>query len=215
MEKGWTELVFILDRSGSMSGLEKDTIGGFNSLLNRQKESEGECVVTTVLFDDRYELLHDRIPLRGITTLTEKDYFVRGSTALFDAIGKTIHKIALVQKHTVDAERAEKVLFVITTDGMENASREYDVYGIRQLIQRQKAQFGWEFLFLGANIDAIGTAETMGIQADYATNFVADAQGTELNYSALNDAVTHLRKNKSMKTDWKKSIEDDYNRRKK
>lgn len=215
MKKGWTELVFILDRSGSMSGLEKDTIGGFNSLLNRQKESEGECVVTTVLFDDRYELLHDRIPLRGITTLTEKDYFVRGSTALFDAIGKTIHKIALVQKHTVEAERAEKVLFVITTDGMENASREYDVHGIRQLIQQQKTQFGWEFLFLGANIDAIGTAERMGIPADHATNFVADAQGTELNYTVLNEAVTHLRKNKSMKADWKKSIEADYNRRKK
>ena len=155
MKKGLTELVFILDRSGSMSGLESDTIGGYNSLLEKQKKEDGECVISTVLFDDKYELLHDRINLKGIVPITEREYFVRGSTALLDAVGRTIDKIGNAQKHTAEEERAEKVMFVITTDGMENSSREYGYDKVRQMIERQKDKYGWEFIFLGANIDAV------------------------------------------------------------
>lgn len=215
MKKGLTELVFILDRSGSMSGLEKDTIGGFNSLLEKQKKEEGECIVSTVLFDDRYELLHDRIQIQGIAPITDREYFVRGSTALLDAMGVTINKIGNAQKHTVEAERAEKVLFVITTDGMENASREYSAEKIRSMVEHQKTKYGWEFLFLGANIDAVATAESMGIQRDRATNFVADADGTKLNYLAMNEAVVNYRKNKKMDANWKASIEEDFKKRSK
>jgi len=215
MKKGLTELVFILDRSGSMSGLEKDTIGGFNSLLGKQKQEEGECIVTTVLFDDRYELLHDRIQIQGIAPITDREYFVRGSTALLDAIGRTINKIGNAQKHTVETERAEKVLFVITTDGMENASREYSAEKIRSMVEHQKSNYGWEFLFLGANIDAVTTAESMGIDRDNATNFVADADGTKLNYLAMNEAVGNFRKNKKMDVNWKTSIEEDFKKRSK
>lgn len=215
MKKGLTELVFILDRSGSMSGLEKDTIGGFNSLLEKQKKEEGECIVSTVLFDDRYELLHDRIQIQGIAPITDREYFVRGSTALLDAMGVTINKIGNAQKHTVEAERAEKVLFVSTTDGMENASREYSAEKIRSMVEHQKTKYGWEFLFLGANIDAVATAESMGIQRDRATNFVADADGTKLNYLAMNEAVVNYRKNKKMDANWKASIEEDFKKRSK
>jgi uncharacterized protein YegL len=215
MKKGLTELVFILDRSGSMSGLEKDTIGGFNSLLGKQKQEEGECIVTTVLFDDHYELLHDRIQIQGIAPITDREYFVRGSTALLDAIGRTINKIGNAQKHTVETERAEKVLFVITTDGMENASHEYSAEKIRSMVEHQKTSFGWEFLFLGANIDAVATAESMGIHRDHATNFVADADGTTLNYLAMNEAVGNFRKNKKMDASWKTSIEEDFKKRSK
>jgi len=215
MKKGLTELVFILDRSGSMSGLEKDTIGGFNSLLGKQKQEDGECIVTTVLFDDRYELLHDRIQIQGIAPITDREYFVRGSTALLDAMGRTINKIGNAQKHTVETERAEKVLFVITTDGMENASHEYSSEKIRSMVEHQKSNYGWEFLFLGANIDALATAESMGIQRDHATNFVADADGTKLNYLAMNEAVINYRKNKKMDANWKASIEEDFKKRSK
>lgn len=214
MKKNLTELVFILDRSGSMSGLESDTIGGYNSMLDKQKKEPGEVAITTVLFDDKYELLHDRINLRGIAPITDKEYFVRGSTALLDAIGKTINKIGNVQKHTSEDERAEHVMFVITTDGMENASREFSYEKVRQMIERQKSKYGWEFIFLGANIDAIATAERFGISKDRAANFNADGEGTLLNYEVISETVSGLRASKVIAENWKDRIEDDYKRRK-
>ena len=193
MKKNLTELVFILDKSGSMSGLEKDTIGGFNSLLEQQRKVDGECVITTVLFDNRYELLHDRIDIRAVQPITGKEYFVGGSTALLDAIGKTIHKIGAVQKNTAEEYRAEKVMFVIITDGEENASRCYSSMQIRQMIQRQKERYGWEFIFLGANIDAVETAGRFGIDADRAVDYVPDGEGTELNYRMMSETVATFR----------------------
>ena len=213
MKKGLTELVFILDRSGSMSGLESDTIGGYNGLLEKQKQEEGEAVITTVLFDDCVELLHDRINLRGVAPITEKEYFVRGSTALLDAIGKTISKIGNAQKHTAEEERAERVLFVITTDGMENASREYSLKLVREMIERQKARYGWEFLFLGANIDAAETAESFGIHRDMAVNYNPDGEGTQLNYQVLSDVVTSFRDGATIHENWKATIEKDHKKR--
>ena len=203
MKKDLTELVFILDRSGSMSGLESDTIGGYNALLEKQKKETGEAVITTVLFDDRYELLHDRINLRGIAPITDKEYFVRGNTALLDAVGRTINKIGNVQKHTAEGERAEHVMFVITTDGMENASREFSYEKVRRLIERQKSKYGWEFVFLGANIDAIATAERFGIGKDRATNYNADSEGTLLNYEVLSETVSCLRASRPISEKWK------------
>lgn len=193
MKKNLTELVFILDKSGSMSGLEKDTIGGFNSLLDQQRKVDGECVITTVLFDNRYELLHDRIDIRAVQPITGKEYFVGGSTALLDAIGKTIHKIGAVQKNTTEDYRAEKVMFVIITDGEENASRHYSSMQIREMIQRQKERYGWEFIFLGANIDAVETAGRFGIDADRAVDYVPDGEGTELNYRMMSETVATFR----------------------
>lgn len=205
-----TELVFILDKSGSMSGLEDDTIGGFNSMLKRQKEEIGEATITTVLFDDHYELLHDRINIQSIAPITHKDYYVGGSTALMDAIGKTIHKINNVQKQTVAEYRADKVLFMITTDGMENASREYTSEKIKQMIQHQTEQDHWEFIFLGANIDAVDTANKYGIHPDHAVNYCADATGTELNYKAMNAVVSEFRSTGRINKKWKEAVETDY-----
>lgn len=213
MKKGLTELVFILDRSGSMSGLEDDTIGGYNSLLERQKKEDGEAVITTVLFDDKYELLHDRINLNGVAPITDREYFVRGCTALLDAVGKTISKIGNVQKNTTDSERAEKVLFVITTDGMENASREYNYAKVRTMIERQKERYGWEFIFLGANIDAVQTAAMFGIEKDRAANYHADSEGTQLNYKVVSEAVSSFRASRPMSNDWKKEIDEDFKKR--
>lgn len=193
MKKNLTELVFILDRSGSMSGLEKDTIGGYNSMLEKQRKVDGECVITTVLFDNHYELLHDRIDIRAIQPITAKEYFVGGSTALLDAIGKTIHKIGTVQKNTTEDYRAEKVMFVIITDGEENASRHYSSMQIREMIQRQKERYGWEFIFLGANIDAVETAGRFGIDADRAVDYVPDGEGTELNFRMMSETVATFR----------------------
>lgn len=193
MKKNLTELVFILDKSGSMSGLEKDTIGGYNSLMEKQRKLDGECVITTVLFDNRYELLHDRIDLRAVTPITEKEYFVGGATALLDAIGRTIHKIAAVQEHTAEEYRAEKVMFVIITDGEENASREYSAAQVKELIKRQKERYGWEFVFLGANIDAVETAGRFGIDADRAVDYVPDGRGTELNFRMMSETVAAFR----------------------
>ncbi|WP_462413209.1 vWA domain-containing protein [Neobacillus sp. Marseille-QA0830] len=213
MKKDLTELVFILDKSGSMAGLEGDTIGGYNSMLKKQQNADGEAIVTTVLFDHGYELLHDRINVKGISPLTDQDYQVGGTTALLDAIGFTIQKIVNVQKRTSEDQRAEKVLFVITTDGMENASREFTAEKIRRMVQHQKEQFGWEFLFLGANIDAISTAARFGIDEDFAVEYHADEQGTELNFKAVSEAVIHLRSGKKIDRSWKQGIERDYNRR--
>ncbi|MEH7225636.1 hypothetical protein V7112_17645 [Bacillus sp. JJ1566] len=209
-----TELVFILDKSGSMAGLEADTIGGYNSMLKKQKKAEGEAYVTTVLFNHHYELLHDRINVKGISPITEEDYEVCGTTALLDAIGFTIQKINNVQKHTSKDERAEKVLFVITTDGMENASREFTSEKIKKMVQHQKEKYGWEFMFLGANIDAVSTAAEFGIDEDFAVDYHADEQGTQLNYQMVSEAVINMRSGKKIDRNWKKEIERDYNQRK-
>lgn len=197
MKKGLTELVFIIDRSGSMEGLESDTIGGFNAMLKEQQAVEGEAVVTTVLFDDEYQLLHDRIDIRAVAPLTDKDYTVRGSTALLDSLGKTIHKIRSVQKHTDEQYRAEKVLFVIITDGQENASREYSAKRIKTVIEHQKQKYGWEFVFFGANMDAVMEAGKLGIGADRAQNYRADAMGTSIAYTAMSAFSTAYRGGKA------------------
>ena len=212
MKKDLTELIFILDRSGSMSGLEEDTIGGFNSLIRKQRKEPGDCIVTTVLFDDKYELLHDRLDLKGVEEMTDRDYYVRGSTALLDAIGRTIAKTDNARRHTAEAERAEKVVMVITTDGMENASREFDARKVRKMIERHKEE-GWEFLFLGANIDAVETASRFGIGADRAANYHADSAGTKLNFEVLSDAVKSFRACAAMPVGWKKRIDEDYESR--
>lgn len=214
MKTNRTELVFILDRSGSMSGLEADTIGGYNAMLEKQKREAGEATVTTVLFDDRYELLHDRIDLKDIAPITDREYYVRGCTALLDAIGRTIQKIANLQKHTLPKNRADRVLFVITTDGMENASREYNYEQIRRMVELEKAEYGWEFLFLGANIDAISTARRFGIGADRAVNYHADIQGTRLNYEVIGETVSCLRAGTPIDAGWKRQIEEDFESRK-
>jgi len=193
MKKDLTELVFILDKSGSMSGLEADTIGGFNSMLAKQQALEGECRITTVLFDNNYELLHDRVDIRAVSPITEKEYQVGGMTALLDAIGRTIHKIANVQKHTAEDYRAEKVMFVIITDGEENSSKEYTADMVKALIERQKRKYGWEFIFLGANIDAVQTASRIGITPDRAIDYLADSKGTELNFKVMASAVATFR----------------------
>lgn len=213
MKTNNTELVFILDRSGSMAGLEGDTIGGYNSMLDKQKQEKGEAVVTTVLFDNEYELLHDRINIKGIAPITEKDYYVRGMTALLDALGQTIQKISNVQKNTKEESRADKVIFVITTDGLENASVEYGYEKIKQMIEKQKEENGWEFIFLGANIDAIATAAKFGIAEDRAANYHADSIGTNLNYSVVSDALSNMRANKKVDGKWKAKIDEDYERR--
>lgn len=193
MKKNLTELVFILDRSGSMRGLESDTIGGYNSMLEQQRKLDGVCVITTVLFDNCYELLHDRIDIRAVAPITEKEYFVGGPTALLDAIGKTIHKIGTAQKNTSDAYRAEKVMFVIITDGYENSSREYSSRKVKSMIEHKKEKYGWEFIFLGANIDAVETAGRFGIDADRAVDYVPDGEGTELNFRMMSETVATFR----------------------
>ncbi|MFD2682509.1 vWA domain-containing protein [Bacillus seohaeanensis] len=215
MKEKVTELVFILDKSGSMAGLEADTIGGYNAMLKKQQKAEGEAIVTTVLFDHNYELLHDRINVKGISPITENDYEVGGTTALLDAIGFTLQKIINVQRKTTENERAEKVLFVITTDGMENASREYTTEKIKKMIEHQKDKYGWEFMFLGANIDAVSTAAEFGIEEDFAVEYHADHIGTQLNYEAVSEAVTNIRSGKKIDRGWKEGIERDYNRRSK
>lgn len=193
MKNNLTELVFILDRSGSMSGLENDTIGGFNSMLEKQKAASGECRITTVLFDNNYTLLHDRIDIRAVSPMTEQEYFVGGSTALLDAVGRTINKLVNVQKNTAEDFRAEKVMFVIITDGEENSSREYSAEKIREMIEHEKTKYGWEFIFLGANIDAVQTASRFGISADRAVDYVPDGEGTRLNYKAMAETVACFR----------------------
>jgi len=212
--KNYTEIVFILDRSGSMSGLEADTIGGFNSLIAKQKREEGHTLVSTVLFDDRSEVLHDRVPLEKIETMTNKDYWVRGCTALLDAVGAAIHHIGTVHKYARPEDRPDKTLFIITTDGMENASREYDYEKVKQMVERQQKEYGWEFLFLGANIDAVGTAGRFGIDKDRAVNYHSDKEGTALNYEVLSDAIRTVRSHAPLSANWKARIDQDFERRK-
>lgn len=214
MKNNLTELVFILDKSGSMAGLEADTIGGFNAMLAKQKKEEGEAIVTTVLFNDNYDLLHDRINVKGVSPITERDYQVGGMTALLDAIGSTIHKIGNIQKRTSSEQRASRVLFVITTDGMENSSCEYNYEKIRSMISRQKESYGWEFIFLGANIDAIATAANFGISEEFAVKYHADKEGTRLNYESVSNVVSSYRKGSKIDRSWKKRIEKDFTSRK-
>ena len=213
MKNNRTELAFILDRSGSMSGLESDTIGGFNAFMQKQQALPDSCHITTVLFDDRYELLHDRLDIQAVSPVTEKEYFVRGSTALLDAIGKTINKIAQTQKQSKPEYRADKVLFVITTDGMENASREFSYSKIKELIEQQKTKYQWEFLFLGANIDAVATAGQFGITPDRAQNYHADHEGVAVVFESVACAATTFREQAAMPMDWNAEINKDYKQR--
>ena len=204
-----TELVFILDRSGSMSGLEADTIGGFNSMLEKQKKEEGEAFVSTVLFDDSSTVIHDRLPIDKVTAMTDKDYYVRGCTALLDAVGGAIHHIGNIHKYARREDVPDKTLFIITTDGYENSSRHYDYARVRHMIERQKEKYGWEFLFLGANIDAAAEAKRFGIDADRAVNYRADSKGTALNYEVLSQTVSCMRAGNPIKGNWKERIEED------
>ena len=215
MKNNATELVFILDRSGSMTGLEKDTIGGFNAMLKKQKEVEGECRITTVLFDNQINILHDRLDIQAIGSLTEKDYQVGGSTALLDAIGSTINKIGNVQKHSSHEHRASKVLFVIITDGEENSSREFSSQRIKKMIEHQMNKYGWEFIFLGANIDAVETSKMYGIRPDRTQNYHADAKGVNLNFDVMSKTVANFRMNANIDEDWKEQIEKDFEERNK
>jgi uncharacterized protein YegL len=211
-----TELVFILDRSGSMGGLENDTIGGFNSLLAKQQAEHGRCRITTVLFDNKYEVLHDRLDIKAVSAITAREYFVRGNTALLDAIGLTINKIDAVQKSTAKDYRADKVLFVITTDGMENASSEFSYGRIKSMIKNQKAIHGWEFIFLGANIDAIDVASRFGVSCNRAQNFHNDSEGIALNYAVVCETVTAFRESPAgvgIDDDWGAEIQADYKSR--
>ena len=196
MRKDLTEVVFILDRSGSMAGLESDTIGGFNSLIEKQKKEEGEAYISTVLFDDQQEVIYDRVPISKIEPMTDSQYYVRGCTALLDAVGGAIKHISGVQKALPEDERPEKTLFIITTDGMENASRKYDYDKVKKLVEKKQKKSGWEFLFLGANIDSIQTAGKFGIGASRAIDYCCDEAGTELNYKVLSDVVSGVRRAK-------------------
>ncbi len=209
-----TELVFILDRSGSMAGLESDTIGGFNALIEKQRKEDGVCYVSTVLFDNVSEVLHDRIPLKDVPKMTEADYTVRGCTALIDAIGGAIHHIANIHKYARPEDVPAHTMFVITTDGMENASHRYSSEEVKKMIERKKEQYGWEFLFIGANIDAVETAKNIGIGRDRAVNYRADKQGTQVLYETVSATVGMLRRDESIAVDWGKKIEEDNNSRK-
>ena len=213
MRKNLTELVFILDRSGSMVGLEGDTIGGFNAMIEKQKQEPSEALISTVLFDNETEVIHDRVDLGKVERLTDREYYVRGCTALLDAVGGAIHHIGNVHKYAREEDRPEKTLFVITTDGMENASRKYSYDRVKKMIQRQQEKYGWEFIFLGANIDAAKEAARFGIREDRAANYHADSVGTAVIYEAMSEVVCNVRANKPMSKEWKRNIDADYQKR--
>ena len=220
MRENLTEIVFIIDRSGSMNGLESDTIGGFNSMIAKQQKEEGEAIISTVLFDDETDVIHDRVPIGDVKNLTDEDYRVRGCTALLDAVGGAIDHIGKIHKYARKKNRPAKTLFVITTDGLENASRYYSFKDIKRMIERQKEKYSWEFLFLGANIDAIKVAANMGIGKDRAANYNCDETGTALNYQVLEKAVSCVRKCRSADMAetfaggvWKEDIDTDYRKR--
>lgn len=209
-----TELVFIIDRSGSMSGLEKDTIGGFNSMIEKQRKEEGECYVSTVLFDHETKVLHDRVRLSEVKPMTEEDYTVRGTTALIDALGGAIHHIGNVHKYARPEDVPAHTMFIITTDGMENASRRYTSDQVKQKIERQKEKYGWEFIFIGANIDAVETAARYGIGAERAVNYHADKKGTKVMYEAVANAVSYVRDCGGISSDWRNYVDEDFESRK-
>lgn len=209
-------MVFILDRSGSMGGLEKDTIGGYNSLIEKQKKEEGEALVSTVLFDHEQEVLLDRVPLDKIKEMTEDEYYVRGCTALLDAIGGAIHHIGNIHKYAREEDVPEKTIFVITTDGLENASKRYSYRDIKKMIKRQEEKYGWEFLFLGANIDVAKESDRLGIRQDRAVRYVNDSEGIELNYEVVGCAMSAMRvmpDSRKMDGSWKEKIEKDFKKR--
>ncbi len=222
MKKGLTELVFILDRSGSMSGLEADTIGGFNSMIEKQKKEPGEALISVVLFDNDSHVIYDRVPVGKIEPMNERQYQVQGCTALLDAIGGAVHHIRNVHKYAREEDRPEKTLYIITTDGMENASMQYDYETVRRMITKQKEEAGWEFLFLGANIDSISVAGRMGIHADRAVNYHHDGRGTRLNYDVLSKTVSKMRASQAPTAakafeeepcSWSEEIDADYKNR--
>ncbi len=215
MKNNITELVFILDRSGSMAGLESDTIGGFNSLIEKQRKQDGKCYVSTVLFDNVSEVLYDRVELSKIRKMTEDDYTVRGCTALIDAIGGAIHHIGNVHKYARPEDVPEQTMFVIMTDGMENASRRYTSDEVKKMIEKEKEKYGWEFLFIGANIDSVETARHFGIGADRSVNYHADAQGTAVVFDAVAETVCNVRERRPLASSWSAKINKDYNSRKK
>lgn len=212
-KKNITELVFILDRSGSMGGLEADTIGGFNSMIEKQRKEAGECYVSTVLFDHVSEVLHDRIKLSEIRPMTDRDYTVRGSTALIDALGDAIHHIGNIHKYARPEDVPAHTLFVITTDGMENASHRYTSEHVKTMIERQKEKYGWEFIFIGANIDAVETAARYGIDSSRAVNYNADGKGTQILYASVARAVHNVRSCAPLDADWRAELDDDYQAR--
>ena len=214
MKKNLTEMIFILDKSGSMSGLEADTIGGFNGMIEKQKKEEGEALVSTVLFSDESTVLHDRVDLAKIEPMTDRQYYVGGCTALIDAIGQAIHHIGNVHKYAREEDVPEHTIFVITTDGMENASHRYSSDEVKRMVKRQKEKYGWEFLFLGANIDAVETAARFGIGEDRAVRYHNDARGQQLNYETVSDAVRCVRSCAPLGRDWTEKIEKDYSSRK-
>lgn len=213
MKKGLTEIVFILDRSGSMSGLEADTIGGFNSMLQKQREAEGETLISTILFDNESYVLHDRVNAERVEPMTNNDYRVGGGTALLDAVGGAIHHIGNVHKYARSEDVPEHTMFVITTDGMENSSRRYDYDTVKKMVERQKEKYGWEFLFLGANIDAAATAKRFGIGADRSVNYKSDSCGTLLNYEVISETISTMRCGKAIDGGWKERIDKDYRER--
>lgn len=213
MKKGLTELVFVIDRSGSMAGLESDTIGGFNGTLEAHRSEEGEACVSTVLFDDKVEVLHDRLPIAEVAPITDKEYWVRGCTALLDAVGSTVSHISRVHGYLPEEARPEHTIVVITTDGMENASREYSYGEVKKLISKKEKE-GWNFLFLGANIDAVEEASRIGISSDFAASYMADAEGTRIMHRANRIATLAMRSDEPMEAgSWKQEIEEDLERR--
>ena len=214
MKKHLTELVFILDRSGSMAGLEEDTIGGFNAMIEKQRQEPGEAVVSTVLFDSESTIIHDRVDIQRVEPMTRKEYYVQGCTALLDAVGGAIHHIGNVHKYAREEDRPEKTLFVITTDGMENASRKFTYDRLKAMIERQKERYGWEFLFLGANIDAAKEAARFGISEDRAANYNADSVGTNVVYETVSEAITQVRCCAApLSAEWKQRVDEDYRKR--
>ena len=221
MKKNLTEVVCILDKSGSMSGLERDTIGGYNSMIEKQKKEDGEAYISTVLFSDYSKVIHDRVSVDKIEPMTEKEYYVDGCTALLDAVGDAIHHIKTVHKYVREEDRPKKTLFIITTDGQENSSKRYSYDKVKKMVEHQKEKYGWEFIFLGANIDAIAEAGRFGINQEMAVNYNCDEVGISTSYMALSEAVSCVRKvkrgrlNEALGKNWKKDIEEDYKKRNK
>lgn len=216
MKKHLTEIVFILDRSGSMHGLEKDTIGGYNSMLKDQRKLEGNALVSTVLFDNESDVIHDRVPIKEVKDITEREYFTRGCTALLDAVGGAIHHIGNVHKYARDEDVPEKTLFIITTDGMENASREYSYDKVKKMIERQKEKYGWKFLFLGANIDSVAMGARIGIDRDFTVDYINDGEGAQLNFDVMSETVAQVRCCAApLDKSWKERIEDRFKRKNK
>ena len=210
-----TELVLILDRSGSMHGLESDTIGGFNSLIDKQKTADGKCYVSTVLFDNECKVIHDRVKLENVKPMTDDNYTVRGCTALYDAIGGAIHHIGNVHKYARPEDVPENTMFVITTDGMENASHFYNNKQVKDMIERQKEKYGWEFIFVAANIDAVETARNFGIDENRAVNYHADPKGTACLYDNVSDVVCCVREGCDIEDNWSEKLNRDFATRKK